>query len=425
MSEWKYLKLGLTSTQFIDGDRSKKYPARNDFLESGVLFLNGESINTGVIRQEFANYISEEKYAEITKGRIKKGDILLTTRGNSLGDCAIVKIPDRGLINAQMLILRPKSNEIAFSFLFYYLRSNSAKDMMINISSGSAQPQIPIQDLKFLSLPIPPLPIQQKIAAVLSAYDDLIENNDRRIALLEKMAEEIYREWFVRLRFPGHEQVTFHKGIPEGWKIQPLQEITRINEKSVMKGKEPKTITYIDIGSVTTNRINNIEKINFNDAPGRARRIVRHGDTIWSTVRPANRAYCLILDPIQNLIASTGFAVMSPKKYIPYSFLYWVTTSNTFVEHISNVAKGSAYPAAGKEDFEKSEILIPSEELLWRFHALCEPMLKQKHTLAERNKNLKQTRDRLLTRLISGKLSVEDLDIQFPPSMIAETNPTK
>jgi type I restriction enzyme, S subunit len=298
-------------------------------------------------------------------------------------------------------------------YVYYFLKLMHLE----NFNSGAGVPTLNQNHLHKLTIKIPPLPIQKKIAAVLSAYDDLIENNDRRIALLEKMAEEIYREWFVRLRFPGHEQVTFHKGIPEGWSIQQLQEVAQINMRSITKGKEPKSICYVDIASVTTNRINNIEEINFSDAPGRAKRIVKHGDTIWSTVRPANRAYCLILDPIENLIVSTGFAVISPKKNIPYSFLYWVVTSNAFVEHISNVAKGSAYPAAGREDFERSEILIPSQELLMRFHALCEPMLKQKHILNETNEKLKQTRDHLLTRLISGKLSIEDLDIQFPPSM--------
>jgi type I restriction enzyme, S subunit len=411
---WKRVPIKEIYRGFYDGPHATPTPT-----DRGPIFLSIKNITEdGHLDLSDVKHISEQEFPRWTKRVLpQQGDIVFTYEA-TLHRYAVIPKDFRGCLGRRVALIRPETQKIDTKFLLYYFFGNEWYSLIKEKTiSGSTVDRIPLIDFPEFEIYLPLLPIQKKIAAVLSAYDDLIENNDRRITLLEKMAEEIYREWFVRLRFPGHDRATFHKGIPQGWKIQSLKEITRINEKSVMKGKEPKTINYIDIGSVTTNRINNIEEINFNDAPGRARRIVRHGDTIWSTVRPANRAYCLILDPMQNLIASTGFAVMSPKKHIPYSFLHWATTSDTFVEHISNVAKGSAYPAAGKEDFEKSEILIPSEELLWEFHALCEPMLKQKHTLAERNKNLKQTRDRLLTRLISGKLSVEDLDIQFPPSM--------
>jgi type I restriction enzyme, S subunit len=355
---------------------------------------------------------------------LKKGDLIvaMTEQGEGLlGSTALIPSENQYLHNQRLGLIRIKdSSKLDKRYLFYLFNISLVRQQIRGSSSGTKVRHTSPERIYKVQVEIPPLFIQEKISAIACAYDDLIENNDRRITLLEKMAEEIYREWFVRLRFPGHEQATFHKGIPEGWLIQPLQKIAQINMRSLTKGKEPKEINYVDIGSVTTNQINNIERINLIDAPGRARRIVKHGDTIWATVRPANRAYCLILDPIENLIVSTGFAVISPKKNIPYSFLHLATTSNVFVEHISNVAKGSAYPAAGKEDFENSEILIPPQELLSNFHSSCEPMLKHKQILAERNKILKQTRDRLLTRLISGKLSVEDLDIQFPPSMTTD-----
>jgi type I restriction enzyme, S subunit len=358
-----------------------------------------------------------EKYSKIVPART----ILVVVRGMSLAKEFRVSITQREMAFNQDLKALIAKEDVNSLFLFYSLYGRRFEICKLASESAHGTKKLDTEVLNSIPVFLPSILTQKKIAAIASTYDDLTENNDRRITLLEKMAEEIYREWFVRLRFPGHEQATFHKGIPEGWLIQPLQKIAQINMRSLTKGKEPKEINYVDIGSVTTNQINNIERINLIDAPGRARRIVKHGDTIWATVRPANRAYCLILDPIENLIVSTGFAVISPKKNIPYSFLHLATTSNVFVEHISNVAKGSAYPAAGKEDFENSEILIPPQELLSNFHSSCEPMLKHKQILAERNKILKQTRDRLLTRLISGKLSVEDLDIQFPPSMTTDS----
>jgi len=363
---------------------------------------------------------------EIPKGYILKKDDLIVAMTEQaeglLGSSAIIPRSDRYLHNQRLgLINSINTSLLNKKFLYYLFNTRLIRQQIRGSSSGTKVRHTSPERICNIKVTLPSVAIQQKVVAIVSAYDDLIDNNDRRIALLEKMAEEIYREWFVRLRFPGHEQVAFHKGIPDGWEIKQLQEVAQINAQSITKSKEPKTINYVDISSVTTNRINNIEEFSFNDAPGRARRIVKHGDIIWSTVRPRNRAYCLILDPPKNLIVSTGFAVISSKGNIPYSFLSWAVTSNIFVEYIANVAKGSAYPAAGREDFEKAEILIPVKELLMRFHALCEPMLKQNHILVKRNEILKQTRDRLLTRLISGNLSVEDLDIQLPPSMTADS----
>ena len=266
-------------------------------------------------------------------------------------------------------------------------------------------------------LPLPSWGTQKKIAAILSAYDDLIENNRRRIALLEKMAEEIYREWFVRLRFPGHEQAKFEKGMPVGWREIELSEIAGVNLHSVKKGREPDSILYIDISAVSTNQMGKPIKLNFAEAPGRARRLVGHGDVIWSSVRPGNRAYCLVLNPPDALIASTGFAVISPLGNVPFTYIHRVVTTESFVEQMVAVAKGAAYPATSFEDFGKAKVLLPTQDLIVRFHNICEPLLLNADSLRKQCLALVKMRDALLPRLISGKLAVDDLDIRFPPGM--------
>lgn len=266
-------------------------------------------------------------------------------------------------------------------------------------------------------LPIIPLSIQRKISAILTAYDDLIETNKRRITLLEQMAEEIYREWFVRMRFPGYRDTKFLKGVPEGWEVRDLRDCADINPSSLGKNDHPDLIHYMDIGSVTTNRIEGVASIPLAEAPGRAKRCVQHGDIIWSSVRPANRAYCLMYEPIENTVVSTGFAVIRPKQETPFTFLYFVVTSNGFVDQMASVAKGAAYPATSFDDFGKAKLLWPGVALLQQFRKVCEPLLGQKNTLDQQTRILTKTRDLLLPRLISGKLSVADLDIQFPPSM--------
>jgi type I restriction enzyme S subunit len=231
------------------------------------------------------------------------------------------------------------------------------------------------------------------------------------------MAKELYREWFARFRFPGYQQTKFEKGIPAGWVVTELSKLAEVNSRSICKGREPQKVHYLDIGCVSTNTYTLPEPVDFHSAPGRARRIVKHGDIIWSSVRPANRAYCLIYEPPENLIASTGFAVISHRPQVPYSFLKMAVTTESFVEQMTVVAKGSAYPATSFEDFEKAKILLPPDGLLKEFDRHVEPMLKKINKLSKETHILRQSRELLLTRLISGKLPVDQLDIRFPPSM--------
>lgn len=258
---------------------------------------------------------------------------------------------------------------------------------------------------------------QPKIAATLKSYDDLIANNQLRFALLESMAEEIYREWFVRMRFPGYEDTPNAGGLPVGWTVRRLSDVATVNGNSIRRGAEPEFVAYLDISAVGTNSFEEPARMKYQDAPGRARRLVRDGDIIWSSVRPGNKTYCLILDPPANLVASTGFAVISPKPGSPFSYLSKAVTTQEFTDQMVAVAKGSAYPATSFDDFEKAQIIWPSPGLLAKFHQRTEPMLRQVALLRAHCRALAQQRDAMLPRLISGKLRVEALDIQFPPSM--------
>jgi type I restriction enzyme S subunit len=207
------------------------------------------------------------------------------------------------------------------------------------------------------------------------------------------------------------------KGLPQGWRVVELKELASVNPSSISRRAKPESILYVDIRSVSTNRINEVTPYASADAPGRARRRVTHGDVIWSSVRPANRAYCLIYDPPENLIVSTGFAVIRPHAATPFTFLFFAVTSNPFVDQMTTVAKGAAYPATSFDDFEKAKLLVPSDGLLKSFHEKAEPMFRQKHLLQQQIERLTQTRDLLLPRLISGKLY-----IQFPAGMAEELN---
>ena len=186
MAIWKTDKLRNLPIEFVDGDRSSKYPKRSEFVSEGIPFLNAESINQGYLNLSKANFITREKFSSIKKGRLQGGDLILTTRGNGVGKAAyFFGKPSTGLINAQLLIIRPEQKHIFPRFLYYSFINPYFQGTLKNFVSGSAQPQLPIQSLREVELSYPPLPIQRKIAAILSAYDDLIENNTRRIEILD------------------------------------------------------------------------------------------------------------------------------------------------------------------------------------------------------------------------------------------------
>jgi len=282
-------------------------------------------------------------------------------------------------------------------------------------NAAAAVPGVNRNFLHLIPVRVPPVPIQHRIAGILSAYDDLIENNMRRLQILERMAQAFYREWFVDFRFPGEAKVKLVESplgkIPQGWSVRRLDEVAAVNALSIRRGQEPDGILYVDIASVTTGRIEKIEEMAFASAPGRARRIVRHGDTIWSCVRPNRKSFSLILNPPTDLIVSTGFAVITPAS-APFSFLHQALTTDDFVGYLTNHATGAAYPAVTAKDFEAAKMLVPDEPLVRRFHEHCEPMLLLKENLLRKSANLRRTRDLLLPKLISGALDVSKLDIE-------------
>jgi len=220
------------------------------------------------------------------------------------------------------------------------------------------------------------------------------------------MARALYREWFVHFRFPGHESVprlpSALGDIPQGWEVKKLGDIADVNRAQINARSAPEELHYIDISSVSPGRIDSSTTYAFADAPGRARRIVQHGDILWSCVRPNRRSHALVMHPDPCTIASTGFAVLTPSK-VPFPFLYFATTTDEFVKFLENSATGAAYPAVSAKTFDDSELLVPPSSLLEVFAKSAIPMAEEIHTLHLQIQNLRRTRDLLLPRLLSGE----------------------
>jgi type I restriction enzyme S subunit len=343
--------------------------------------------------------ITEEGLLNSSARLLPKNTVLLTTRA----PIGYVAISENELATNQGFKNLICKEEIAHFEFVYYMLKNS-KELLESHATGSTFKELPSERLKEIYLPIPPLIIQKKIASILSTYDSLIENNRRRIQLLEQSARLLYREWFIYLRFPGHEHVRMIDGVPERWRKKKLKEVADVNAISLNNGFQEK-IEYIDISSVTTGKINETTLYEFKDAPGRARRLVRHGDIIWSCVRPNRESHAIIWNPRKNLIASTGFAVISPIE-APTSYIYQALTTKEFVGYLTNNARGVAYPAVTGKDFESAEILIPTNSLLEQFDGTVKATIEQINVLKMQNNKLKEARDILLPRLMNGEITV-------------------
>lgn len=318
---------------------------------------------------------------------------------------SVAYCPEKFWASDNTLVAFPASEQTDTKFLFYLL--TDAK--LSQYAGAPAQPLVTQTVLKQVEVSVPPLPVQRRIAGILSAYDELMENSERRIRILEAMARALYREWFVHFRFPGHEnhpRVTSPLGdIPEGWEVKKLAEVAEVNRAQINARTAPEDLHYIDISSVSPGQIDSVTTYAFADAPGRARRIVQHGDLLWSCVRPNRRSHAQIMHPEANTIASTGFAVLTATK-VPFTFLYFATTTDDFVAFLTNNATGAAYPAVSGATFEKADLLIPPAPLLKKFGAATIPMAEQIHALQRQIQNLRRTRDLLLLRLLSGQISL-------------------
>ena len=394
--------------EIIDGDRGKNYPKQDEFYPQGYcLFLNtGNVTKEGLIFEE-NQFIMKEKDEALRKGKLKRGDIVYTTRG-TVGNAGYYNsnVPYENVrINSGMVILRANGEIVDARFLYQILKSEYYRPYFKQYCTGSAQPQLPIKNFSQIYLNVPDIKTQHRIADILSAYDNLIENNQKQIKLLEEAAQRLYKEWFVNLRFPGHENTKIVDGVPEGWQWCKVRDVADINSSALPKNYKEDFIDYVDLGSVRCGHIETRTRYNLNEAPGRAKRCAKDGDIIWGMVRPNLKAYALVTNPKETDVFSTGFTVLSAKK-VPYSYLYCAVTQEEFVGYLVNATNGAAYPAVKPVHFEVADILKPDDKVLEQFHSVADSIYRKKEALENQNHNLRESRDLILPKLMSGEVEV-------------------
>lgn len=285
--------------------------------------------------------------------------------------------------------LKPKNKDLNLKYAYYQLLTQDINSM----DSGSAIPSTSRPDFYNLGLTLPPPAEQCAIADVLSALDDKIELNRRMNKTLEQLAQTLFKHWF--LDNPDR----------DNWEPHVLGELISINKKNVSQDYQYENIEYIDISSVSTGNLESTTFYQTKEAPSRAKRLVNHGDILWSTVRPNRKSYLYISHPKDNVVVSTGFAVLTPEK-IPSSFLYSFVISDFFVDYLVSNADGSAYPAVLPGVFARAELLLPPDNLLNDFQSVVDPIREKIACNASENKKLIELRDTLLPKLMSGQVKV-------------------
>lgn len=375
--------------------------------DEGVGFPLVRTPNVGFGRLVFEKMhrVSRPVYEQRTqRARPCAGD-LIYAREAPAGNVALITEGQEVCLGQRTVLLRPNPKIADSRFLTYFLLAPEQKNRLLGTAIGATVTHVYLPAIRSLVISLPPLPVQRHIADILSAYDDLIENNRRRIAILEETARLAYRKWFVEFHFPGHEHVPMVDGIPVGWKRVHLGDCIATNQQSYRVIGLPPEINYIDISSVKEGRILEKRRMLSQDAPGRARRKAQSGDVIWSNVRPNLKSYALILEPEANDVFSTGFTILTPRD-IPYSFLYLLVSTDEFVAYLDNMVTGVTYPAVRPCDFEQAELILPGSGLLARFHTLFEPLFSQCAVLAHQNAVLAAVRDMLLPRLMKGEVNL-------------------
>jgi type I restriction enzyme S subunit len=304
-------------------------------------------------------------------------------------------------------------------FLSYFLQTLRLE----NFDVGASNPTLNRNHVHKIKIIFPKkIDTQQKIAAILSAYDEFIENNKRRIALLEKLAEEIYREWFVRFRFPGHEKVKFIKSMPSDWPVKKLGELVRTQygytASAETEGEGPKFLRITDIvpDAIDWELVPHC-KIEEKDEK---RYLLREGDIVVARTG-ATFGYAKRINKRHPKAIFASYLVrLSPKRKSDNIFLGLSVERSAFKDFILMFDTGAAQPQANATTMALFPVLYPPELLLADFNRIVEPILDEKELLLDQVSVLSRTRDFLLFRLVSGKLSVENLDIQFPPGMTEE-----
>ena len=376
-------------------------------LEKDKQYPFVEMANADVFARE-PKQIDIKKYSSGVK--FQRGDTVIARIEPCLqnGKGFFVKNISEGFGSTEFLVFRPKDDKVTNEFLYYFMLTDYIRKSMINSMTGATGRQRVNKDIfKSLELSLPSVEKQKRIADILSAYDDLIENNQKQIKLLEEAAMRLYKEWFVKLRFPGYEKTKIEDGVPEGWK---LTRVKRMGQ--VITGKTPSTAIVENYG----------EDIPFVKIPDMHGVIYPLKTEVKLSERGANTQKNKFLPPksiMVSCIATVGLVcithevcqtnqqinsiVLNDEDHLYYMF-FKMKGIKSLLEGVGS--NGATMTNVNKTKFENIELLKPENEILKKFNNLVEPFFSNILALSKQNEKLKEARDKLLSKLMSGEIEV-------------------
>lgn len=366
MNQWKEYKLG----EILNFKRGYDLP-NSERIKGSFPVVS----SAGII-----DYHSEFK---------KWGPGVITGRYGTIGKVFFVNEPYWPL-NTTLYVTDFKDNYP--KFIYYFLQVLNFE----KYSDKSTVPGVNRNHLHMEEVLLPPLPEQRAIASVLSSLDDKIDLLHRQNATLEALAETLFRQWFV-------------EEAEESWEKGKLGDFVETNIRSIDKSYKYEQIEYLDTGSLNEGRINSTQSMNIVDAPSRAKRLVKHNDILISTVRPDQKHFGIIKNPIKNLVVSTGFCVITCTDLDPH-FVYLLLTNDGMTEYLHTIAEGSTstYPSLKPSDIEKIEFLIPPSDKLKEFGEITSNFWSKINVNHTQIRTLTQLHDTLLPKLMSGGVRVRE-----------------
>lgn len=402
---WPLRPLGKCA-KFLSGGTPSK--ARSDFWEGDIPWVSSGEM-TELRIYDTALHINEEGAIDGSR-LIPANTVLAVVRGMSLAKEFRVSITRRGVAFNQDLKAFVCEPDIDSEFLFYALlaRRDHIRELASEASHGTKRLETEV--LSAFEIPVPKsVQVQRRAVAILSAYDDLIENNRRRMALLEQAAREFYREWFVRLRFPGHEHTRIINGVPEGWERRRIGDVA-----DCVGGGTPSTSVsnYWEDGDITWVTPTDVTRNAHFVLLDSEKKITEAGLQNSSAKLVPPHAILMTSRASVGFFAVTGRQVCTNQGFIsivlhePILWPYFLYHLSERVEEIRTMGSGSTYPEVSRGKFRELEVLLPKHSLATAFCQQAMDILKQIRILKQQNEKLLTARDLLLPRLMSGEIAV-------------------
>lgn len=395
--------------EIIDGDRGKNYPQQHEFFNEGYcLFLDAGNVTADGFRFDATHYITQEKDAALNNGRLNRGDLVYTTRG-TVGNAAYYddNVPYNAVrINSGMVILRCNRELVEERYLYHVLKSNFYRPYFKSFCTGSAQPQLPIKNLSKIELDIPDIDTQRRIADILSAYDDLIENNRKQIKLLEEAAQRLYKEWFVDLRFPGWETTEIVDGVPVGWKKARVVDVASLLRRGISPKYNEEGNSWVINQKCIRQTVMNISEARRQEKNFAEEMQLLDSDTvICSTGAGTLGRVGQVFGGYERTTFDSHVTVVRAKNTVGKQWLFQLLKSHQ--AYLQGQGKGSTNQLElYRGVIEGLNILVPPNAIMRSFEDCAQPIHDRITTSKDCIVRLQKARDLLLPKLMSGELEV-------------------